>query len=120
MLFLCTLNLKAVAAKSRDFWCCHNSLSGIFGFPVSTYWLETYCQKMAVLYVAIDRTQWGYINLFMISLIWDKRAIPLYWVLLPKRGASDLSEQKTVISPVLPRLKGYKHCGTRVPLSSAQ
>ncbi|MEG4208392.1 hypothetical protein QUA20_31525 [Microcoleus sp. Pol7_A1] len=27
--------------------------------------------------VAIDRTQWGCINLFTIALIWQKRAIPL-------------------------------------------
>lgn len=44
----------------------------------------------------------------MVSLIWDKRAIPLYWVLLPKLGASGLAEQKTVIEPVFPLLKGYK------------
>jgi hypothetical protein len=44
----------------------------------------------------------------MVSLIWDKRAIPLYWVLLPKLGASNLEEQKTVIEPVFPLLKGYK------------
>jgi hypothetical protein len=63
---------------------------------------------MAVLYVAIDRSQWGSINLFMISLIWDKRAISLYWVFLPKIGASNLSDQKTAITPIFPLLKGYK------------
>lgn len=44
----------------------------------------------------------------MVSLIWDKRAIPLYWVLLPKLGSSNLESQKTVIEPVFPLLKGYK------------
>jgi len=29
-----------------------------------------------VLYIAIDRTKWGCINLLMISLIWDRRAYP--------------------------------------------
>lgn len=77
-------------------------------FPIITYWLETYCQKMTVLYVAIDRTQWGYINLFMISLIWDKRAIPLYWVFLPKLGSSNFLDQKTAINPVFSLLEGYK------------
>jgi len=33
--------------------------------------------------VAIDRTQWRDKNVFMISLIWDKRALPLYWQILP-------------------------------------
>lgn len=77
-------------------------------FPLVTYWLETYCPKSSVLYVAIDRTQWSCTNLFMVSLIWDKRAIPLYWILLPKLGASDLSSQKTVIQPVFTLLQGYK------------
>lgn len=44
----------------------------------------------------------------MVSLIWDKRAIPLYWVFLPKLGVSNLSEQKTALLPVFPLLKGYK------------
>ena len=77
-------------------------------FPLVSYWLETYCPVSTVLYVAIDRTQWGCINLFMVSLIWDKRAIPLYWVFLPKLGASNLSEQKIAIKPVFPLLKKYK------------
>lgn len=81
---------------------------GNIWFPLITYWLETYCQKMTVLYVAIDRTQWGCTNLFMISLIWDKRAIPLYWVFLPKLGSSNLAEQQTAIKPILSLLKGYK------------
>ena len=53
------------------------TLSNIW-FPIVSYWLETYCQKMTLLYIAIDRTQWGSINLFMVSRIWDKRAIPIY------------------------------------------
>ncbi len=77
-------------------------------FPLVTYWLETYCQKMSVLYVAIDRTQWGEMNLWMTSLVWDKRAIPLYWVFLPKFGSSNLAEQKTALLPVFPLLKAYK------------
>lgn len=45
-------------------------------FPLVSYFLETYCPSTAVLYVAIDRTQWACTNLLMLSLIWDKRAIP--------------------------------------------
>src|SRR4028118_1247148 len=42
--------------------------------------------------IAIDRSQWGSINLFMVSLIWERRAIPLYWSLLPKLGSSNFDE----------------------------
>jgi hypothetical protein len=41
-------------------------------------------------------------------LIWQKRAIPLYWCLLPKLGNSNLSEQTLALQQVLPLLKKYK------------
>jgi hypothetical protein len=44
----------------------------------------------------------------IISLIWDKRAIPLYWELLPKQGNSNFQKQTAAISKVLPVFKDYK------------
>jgi hypothetical protein len=46
--------------------------------------------------------------LFTIALIWQKRAIPLYWCLLPKLGSSNLEEQTLALQQVLPLLKEYK------------
>ena len=77
-------------------------------FPLITYWLTTYCSVGQTLSVAIDRTQWGCINLFTIALIWQKRAIPLYWCLLPKLGSSNLQEQTLALKQVLPLFKEYK------------
>lgn len=57
---------------------------------------------------AIDRTQWREENIFFISLIEDRRAIPVYWCSLPKRGCSNLREQKVLIRPVLQLFKGYQ------------
>jgi len=48
-----------------------------------TYWL-TYCQVGQTLSIVIARTQWGYINILLVSLVGEKRAIPLSWSLLPK------------------------------------
>jgi hypothetical protein len=70
--------------------------------------LRTQFKKKQELKVAIDRTQWRDKNVFMISLIWDKRALPLYWQILPKRGCSNLREQQSLISPILGLLKSYK------------
>ena len=81
---------------------------GKIWFPLVTYWLQTYCQIGTVLHVAIDRTQWSCINLLMVSLIWDSRAIPIYWMFLPKLGSSNLEEQKTALLPIFPLLKEYK------------
>jgi hypothetical protein len=58
--------------------------------------------------IAIDRSQWGCINLFTITLLWQRRAIPLYWGILPKLGNSNLSEQTLALQQVLPLLKEYK------------
>jgi hypothetical protein len=57
--------------------------------------------------LAIDRTQWKENNILMISLIWQKRAIPIYWQSLAKKGASNWSEQKAVISPAIELFKDY-------------
>ncbi len=77
-------------------------------FPILQMWLKTDFESQQVLYLAIDRTNWGCINLLMISLIWDKRAYPLYWELLPKQGNSNFEKQTAAISKVLPLFKDYK------------
>jgi hypothetical protein len=44
----------------------------------------------------------------MVSLIWEKRSIPLYWRLLDKRGCSNIDEQKALLTPVLELLSDYE------------
>lgn len=65
-------------------------------------------KKAYSLLVAIDRTQWRDKNLFVVSLIWDKRALPVSWILLSKKGSSNLGEQQKLLRPVLRLLKGYR------------
>jgi hypothetical protein len=77
-------------------------------FQIVQSWLSTALESNQVLYLAIDRTKWGYINLLMISLIWDKRAFPIYWEILPKQGNSNFEKQTAAISKVLPLFKDYK------------
>lgn len=48
------------------------------------------------------------INLLMISVIYDQRAIPVYFELLPKLGSSNLSEQQKVLLQILPIFNKYK------------
>ena len=76
--------------------------------PLISYWLETFVPIKSPLYLAIDRTRWQAINIFVISLIWQKRAIPIYWELLPKKGNSNLAEQISILTQVLPRFKKYQ------------
>ena len=77
-------------------------------FPILQTWLKAEFEPQEVLYITIDRTNWECINLLMISLIWDKRAYPLYWELLPKKGNSNFEKQTAAISKVLPLFKDYK------------
>lgn len=77
-------------------------------FPIIQQWLNSYFTPGQVIYLVIDRTSWGYINLLMLSVVWDKRAIPIYFELLPKLGSSHLAEQQTALTQVLPIFKNYK------------
>lgn len=77
-------------------------------FPLIKSWLSEDFPLNQMLYVAIDRTSWGTINLLVISRIWEKRAIPIYFELLPKLGNSNFSEQQAALFRVLPLFKEYK------------
>ena len=76
--------------------------------PIFKDWLKQRFAQEEVLYIAIDRTRWGLINLLMVSLIVNRRAIPIYFELLDHVGNSDLETQTTILGRVLPVLKGYK------------
>ncbi len=78
--------------------------------PIIQELIANYFQNEKIIYIAIDRTNWSRINLLMVSVIWDKRAIPIYFSLLPKLGSSNLTEQQKILSPVIAILKDYKIC----------
>jgi hypothetical protein len=61
-----------------------------------------------LVYIAIDRTSWGVINILMVSLVYDKRALPIYWEFLDKKGSSNLEEQQRVLGKALEVLSEYK------------
>lgn len=94
--------------KIQRFLDLPNLTISLIWFPLITYWLTTYCPIGTRLSRSIDRSQWGRINLFMVSLIWEKRAIPLYWSLLPKLGNSNLEEQTANLQQILPLFSEYK------------
>ncbi|NJM18325.1 MAG: IS4 family transposase [Richelia sp. RM2_1_2] len=79
-------------------------------FPIIEEVLKKYFIHEKVIYLAIDRTNWCRINLFMVSIIWDKRAFPIYFRLLPKLGSSNITEQKGIIEKIIPLFKNYKIC----------
>jgi hypothetical protein len=106
--FLYPITTESRLRKIQIFLDLHQLTVVLIWFPLITYWLTTYCPIGQRLSIAIDRSQWGCINLFTLALIWQKRAIPLYWCLLSQLGNSNLSEQMLPLKQVLPLLKEYK------------
>lgn len=78
-------------------------------FPCLKALLKHHSEWVAngVAYLAIDRTSWGSVNLLMVSLIVNRRAIPVYWTFLDKKGSSNLGEQQQVLEPAIQFLKPY-------------
>jgi len=80
----------------------------IVWFPLIKQIIQEYCPQNKPLYLALDWTQWKDKNLFMVAVIYKKRALPVYWQFLPKKGASNLIEQKAILKAVLKLLKSYQ------------
>lgn len=77
-------------------------------FPLIKKIISSQYKKGERLIITIDRTQWKDNNISMASVIWKKRALPIYWLLLPKKGSSNFYEQVATIRPILRLLKEYK------------
>lgn len=76
--------------------------------PMLLTWVKQRWQAGKALHIVIDRSQWRTINLLMVSIVYRRRAIPLYFTLLEKKGNSNLKEQKQVLLPALNLLKDYQ------------
>lgn len=77
-------------------------------FPIIEAIINQHFQVGSQLTIAMDRTQWKENNVLMVSVIYQKRAWPIYWCLLEKDGSSNLEEQQKVLRPVIRLLKNYK------------
>nr|MDZ8059442.1 IS4 family transposase [Nostoc sp. EkiNYC01] len=86
-----------------------NALSVVLlWFPIIEAIINQHFKVGSQLTIAMDRTQWKENNVLMISVIYQKRAWPIYWCLLDKDGCSNLEEQQKVLRPVIRLLKKYK------------
>lgn len=84
---------------SSDFLLCYLNLLA----PVLT--------TQPALTLIIDRTSWTrlgvHLNLFLCSIAFNGRSFPIFWVFLPKRGASNLEEQQHLLAPVLTAIAAH-------------
>ncbi len=77
-------------------------------FPLIEEILKRHLKPGMQLIIALDRTQWKENNVLMVSAIYQKRALPVFWLLLEKNGSSNLAEQQKVLRPVMRLFKNYK------------
>jgi len=77
-------------------------------FVLINYLLTSYFSASKELTIVVDRTQWRELNLLMVSIIWQHRAVSLHWYFLPHKGNSSFAQQQAVIQAVLPLLKNYR------------
>lgn len=77
-------------------------------FGIINHLLSSYFSSKKELIVVLDRTQWRELNLLMVSIVWNQRAIPLNWQFLPHCGNSNFSQQQAVLKPVLSLLNNYQ------------
>ena len=68
--------------------------------PLVVAWIQGSIKQNNIIYLAIDRTKWQSNNILMVSMIWRKRAIPIYWKMLDKQGNSTLENQQLVLTSV--------------------
>ncbi|MDJ0636364.1 MAG: IS4 family transposase [Xenococcaceae cyanobacterium MO_188.B29] len=86
-----------------------SSLSlSLLWFPIIKSIVEKEFKPLERLILVLDRTQWQDNNVFMISVMWRKRALPIYWLGLEKKGSSNLREQIALIRPVLKLFSHYE------------
>ena len=77
-------------------------------FPLIQILIHRYFPKNKPIYLALDRTSWKQNNLFMGSVIYQKRAWLVYWTFIDHTGASNLARQKALLTPIIRLLNGYK------------
>jgi hypothetical protein len=94
-------------------------LSPVHLLPVYIYLLRPLLSSLPALVLSMDRTSWKkrkrHINVLMVSVYFQGRAIPLFWVVFDRAGNSSLKNWKTVLTPVITELQSRPWLAT-VPI----
>ena len=84
-------------------------LSPIHLLPVYIYLLRPLLTSLPEVVISMDRTYWKkrkcHINVLMVSVYFQGRAIPLFWTVFDRKGNSSLQDWKSVLTPVITPLQ---------------
>jgi hypothetical protein len=82
--------------------------------PVFLHLLRPLLQRVPALILAMDRTHWKtrqrHVNLLVVSVFFEGRAIPLFWVVWDRAGNSSYAQWQTVLTPVITELQNQAWC----------
>jgi hypothetical protein len=77
--------------------------------PLLIILLRPILAALPAIVLSMDRTHWKkrtrHVNVLMVSLVFEGRAIPLFWVVFDRAGNSSLVAWKTVLTPVITTLQ---------------
>jgi Transposase DDE domain len=94
--------------KIQRFLTCSSLSVSLLWFPLIKLIIEKQFPAGSRLILTIDRTQWQNNNILLVAVLWKKRALPIYWIVLKEIGSSELFEQQSVLKPVLHLLRHYE------------
>ncbi|GAK59229.1 transposase, IS4 family protein [Candidatus Vecturithrix granuli] len=87
----------------------HPELSPQRFLPAYLRLLSPILQRLPELVLSMDRTHWKkrkrHVNILMVAVHFQGRAIPLYWTVLDRAGNSGIAEWKTVLRPVITAIR---------------
>jgi hypothetical protein len=76
------------------------------------HFVLSYLPSNQSFYLVMDRTNWKFgkcnINILMLGIIYKKVCLPLYWILLDKRGSSNIEERKYVLGKAIKLLGKHR------------
>jgi hypothetical protein len=82
--------------------------------PLFIHLLRPILQRLPAIILAMDRTHWKkrrrHVNILMVSVAFQGRAIPLFWIVMDRAGNSSLTQWKTVLSPVITEFQKHAWC----------
>jgi hypothetical protein len=87
--------------------------------PLLIHLLRPLLQRLPELILSMDRTHWKkrqrHVNILMVSVYFEGRAIPLFWAVWDRAGNSSYAQWKTVLSPVMAEFQKQAWCA-QIPI----
>jgi hypothetical protein len=82
--------------------------------PVFLHVLRPLLQALPELILSMDRTTWKkrqrHVNILMVSVYFEGRAIPLFWTVWDQGGSSSYAQWTAVLSPVITAVQSQTWC----------